>query len=100
MWQARLMGQSANIVMPVRSGEIVRFAWLRARQPEGAVPVVASIAIEKYLDLGMLLLFFMGVMPYLPVDVIEANLNLLVITSVVLTALVVIGAVSGPPIGL
>lgn len=97
---AYLAGQAANIVMPVRGGEVVRFAWLRARQTQGAVPVVASIAIEKYLDLTMLLLFFVGVMPRLPSAVIEANLNLLVISSLLLTALVVIGAARGPQIGL
>lgn len=97
---AYLVGQAANILMPVRTGEILRFGWLRARHPEGSVAMVASIAIEKYLDLGMLLLFFVAIMPYLPVKVLEDNLNILIITSSLLTVLIGIGAISGPRIGL
>lgn len=101
-WQimsAFMFGQSANILMPVRGGELVRFGWLRTRYPHGAVPMAASIAIEKYLDMAMLLVFFVGVMPYLPLEVIEANLTAMIIGSGLLTVIIVAGAWSGPRIG-
>ncbi len=63
-WQqtigAFLVGQAANIVLPVRAGELFRIGWISAEAPDTTGGVVAAILIEKYLDLVALVVLLFG----------------------------------------
>lgn len=76
-WQriggAFFVGQAANIILPVRGGEVLRIGWLSANRPETAPVVTVTLVIEKYLDLVMLLLVSLGVTLLLPQAVSAAQ---------------------------
>ncbi len=49
LFRSYFVGQAANIVLPFRSGELVRVAYF-AGAPQVLPQIVATIALEKYLD--------------------------------------------------
>lgn len=51
LWEAYFMGQAANILLPFRGGEVVRFSWAAAGIGPNSGILAASILLEKYLDL-------------------------------------------------
>jgi uncharacterized protein (TIRG00374 family) len=58
IFSATAMGFAANMLLPLRAGEVLR-PWLLARR-EGLklAPVVATVAVERLFDMATLLLFF------------------------------------------
>ncbi len=50
LFQAYFVGQSANILLPFRGGELVRLGYF-ADPPENLPAVASTILLEKYLDL-------------------------------------------------
>jgi len=66
--EAYFAGQSANIVLPTRGGELVRLGLLSAPNPSDAPQVAATIAVEKFLDLIALSFAAVGVAAYLPTE--------------------------------
>ncbi len=56
VFEAYMVGQALNILLPFRGGEVVRFGILGAAQPERAPESVSSIVAEK--ALGVLGLAF------------------------------------------
>ncbi|MBL7163070.1 MAG: flippase-like domain-containing protein [Anaerolineales bacterium] len=66
IFEAYFAGQSANIVLPTRGGELVRLGLLSARKPSSAPQIAATIALEKFLDLVTLSFTAVGVAAYLP----------------------------------
>jgi uncharacterized protein (TIRG00374 family) len=52
---ALLMGQVVNTALPMRSGDVVRAAWIGSEKGTGAVEALGSIAVEKVWDLIALL---------------------------------------------
>jgi uncharacterized protein (TIRG00374 family) len=52
---ALLMGQVANMALPMRSGDVIRAAWIGSEKGTGTVEGLGSIAIEKVWDLVALL---------------------------------------------
>ena len=68
VFEAYFVGQSANIVLPTRGGELVRLGLLSAQNPSGAPQVAATIALEKFLDLIALSFMAVGVAAYLPIE--------------------------------
>jgi uncharacterized protein (TIRG00374 family) len=82
---AFFLGQAANIILPVRGGELLRFGWLRSQQERGSAEIATTIVIEKYLDLLMLLALTILLTVYLPIVDIKANSTVLIIAGVTLT---------------
>ncbi len=58
IFSATAMGFAANMLLPLRAGEVLR-PWLLARR-EGLklAPVVATVAVERLFDMATLLFFF------------------------------------------
>jgi glycosyltransferase 2 family protein len=58
LFSATAMGFAANMLLPLRAGEVLR-PWLLARK-EGLhlAPVVATVAVERLFDMATLLFFF------------------------------------------
>lgn len=63
---ALLVGQALNMVLPLRSGEVVRAAWLGAEPQADAARALGSIALEKTLDLLALLACGVALLLWLP----------------------------------
>lgn len=53
---ALLVGQVANMVLPMRGGDLVRAAWVRPEPGTGPSEALGSVALEKVWDLLALLL--------------------------------------------
>ena len=68
IFEAYFAGQSANIVLPTRGGELIRLWLLSAQNPSVAPQVAATIALEKFLDLIALSFSAVGVAAYLPTE--------------------------------
>lgn len=70
---ALLVGQAANILLPLRSGDLVR-SWMgSANEPARLPAVITGLVIEKGLDALMLALAMALVVPTLPADVIPSE---------------------------
>jgi uncharacterized membrane protein YbhN (UPF0104 family) len=52
---ALLMGQVANMALPMRGGDMIRAAWIGPERGTGTVEALGSIAVEKVWDLVALL---------------------------------------------
>jgi len=79
------LGQAANIILPVRGGEVVRFGWLRSQQDRGTAEIVTTIGIEKVLDLAFFLVISFLVTAYIPIQEIQKNTVGLAIGGAILT---------------
>jgi len=64
--EALLAGQAANIILPARGGEVVRLGFLATDQAGQSPQILASIAVEKVLDLTALAVSGLLVAAYLP----------------------------------
>jgi len=63
---ALLVGQALNMALPLRSGEVVRAAWLGAEPQVDPARALGSIALEKALDLLALLACGLALLLWLP----------------------------------
>ncbi len=52
---ALLVGQVVNLILPMRSGDVVRAVWIAPERDTGAPEALGSIAVEKVWDLLALL---------------------------------------------
>ncbi len=52
---ALLVGQVANLALPMRSGDVVRAVWIGPEKGTGAAEALGSVAVEKVWDLLALL---------------------------------------------
>jgi uncharacterized protein (TIRG00374 family) len=58
LFSATAMGFAANMLLPLRAGEVLR-PWLLARKEQlKLAPVMATVAVERLFDMATLLLFF------------------------------------------
>jgi len=58
LFSATAIGFAANMLLPLRAGEVIR-PWLLARKERLALaPLLATVAIERLFDMAILLLFF------------------------------------------
>ncbi len=58
LFSATAIGFAANMLLPLRAGEVIR-PWLLARKVRlSLAPVLATVAIERLFDMATLLLFF------------------------------------------
>jgi len=77
-WLTRLsaaffIGQAANILLPIRGGELVRLGWLSTStkdEPGFAVSAGAALIMEKYLDMLALLVLLAVLLPALPANLL------------------------------
>jgi uncharacterized protein (TIRG00374 family) len=56
MFAYQMIGYMANAILPLRPGDLVRVLLVRQRHGVGAVHGVASIALERLIDIGTILL--------------------------------------------
>src|SRR5262249_22223914 len=71
LFRSLVVGQMINIVSPLRVGEIARMYELAAQEPVSKTQVLATLALEKVLDLivfGLALVLLLGLIA-LPVGV-------------------------------
>jgi len=64
-----IIGQMVNIALPARLGELARAHLLRELEGESRAFALGTIAVEKLMDMMMLLLAFLAVIPFIPVPV-------------------------------
>jgi glycosyltransferase 2 family protein len=58
LFSATAMGFAANMLLPLRAGEVLR-PWLLARKETlPLAPTIATVAVERLFDMAVLLLFF------------------------------------------
>lgn len=82
-WLARLsaaffFGQAANILLPVRGGEVIRLGWLSASSKADhslTISAGAALVLEKYLDMLALLVLLALLLPVLPADLLARTQN-------------------------
>jgi len=78
VFEAYMVGQALNILLPFRGGEVVRFSILAAAQPERAPESASSIVAEKALGvLGLALLVSILLMTLPAGLAVEAMVRLL-----------------------
>ncbi|MCS7287074.1 MAG: lysylphosphatidylglycerol synthase transmembrane domain-containing protein [Anaerolineae bacterium] len=63
---ALLVGQVINLALPMRSGDVVRAAWIAPEQQTGFPEALGSIAVEKVWDLLALLVCGIALLFWLP----------------------------------
>jgi hypothetical protein len=63
---ALLVGQVVNAALPMRSGDVMRAAWIGPEQRTGAMEALGSIAVEKVWDLLALLACGLTLLIWMP----------------------------------
>ncbi len=95
IFNSYFLGQAANILFFIRSGEVIRIGWLTSSKKEDLAAITASVALEKYLDLVMLVVVMVTVssnLPYLAAKRLEVLSPLLIVLTIILLA-----AITGGP---
>ena len=83
------MGQAANIVLPIRGGEVVRVGVVLSGV-ESFGPVVISVLLEKYLDLILFVLSSLAVSANLPEETSQRFSSILFPLCIIATLAVII----------
>jgi len=63
---AMLIGQTMNALLPARSGDIPRIYWLGEQGNQSKARALGTMAVEKVLDLGLLVLVLFAVPRWAP----------------------------------
>jgi uncharacterized protein (TIRG00374 family) len=58
VFSATAIGFAANMLLPLRAGEVLRPWWLARKERLKLAPVMATVAVERLFDMATLLLFF------------------------------------------
>lgn len=95
---AFLLGQAANILLPVRGGELVRFGWVTLHHQLEAVPSAGTILLEKYLDLIALVILAAWLGPELPAELTRGRLAIMLPLGLLLTVAMLLALVWGPAV--
>lgn len=66
LFAALIVGQTLNVLLPARLGDVARIYALRRREAVPAARVLGTIAAEKLVELAMLLLLTVSVAWFLP----------------------------------
>jgi uncharacterized membrane protein YbhN (UPF0104 family) len=91
---AFFLGQAANILLVIRGGEIVRVTTAHQPRQDDWVEITATIAIEKYLDLLLLVLLMVAMASNLPVlarQSLGSLYPLLILMTILLLLVVLLG---------
>ncbi len=70
---AFLIGQAANVVLPLRGGDLLRIGWLAVEDREDALPVTLTVLLEKYMDVVALSVLLLWLGPLLPLHALERS---------------------------
>ncbi len=92
---AFFLGQAANILLIIRGGEVVRIGAAHQPEEDDWLAITATIAIEKYLDLLMLVVLMLISVNNLPPLAVE-KLGSLRIFIILLTLILFLMVVFGP----
>jgi hypothetical protein len=87
---ALLLGQAANIVLPLRGGDLVRALAMESPGEAAFVSVLAGIAAEKAFDSILLALAAVLVLPLIPLGLVQASWVGLLVTGVVILVLLAV----------
>jgi uncharacterized membrane protein YbhN (UPF0104 family) len=93
---AYFLGQAANILLIIRGGEIVRVTTAHLPGKDDWVEITATIALEKYLDLLLLVLLMVFTatnLPDLAVEKMGSLSPILLILTLILLLLVTLGPI-------
>jgi uncharacterized protein (TIRG00374 family) len=63
---ALLIGQALNMILPMRSGDVVRATWIGSQRETGTVEALGSVAVEKAWDLLALLACGLILLAWMP----------------------------------
>jgi hypothetical protein len=58
LFSATAMGFAANMLLPLRAGEVLRPWFLARKENLPLAPTIATVAVERLFDMAVLLLFF------------------------------------------
>lgn len=92
---AFILGQAANILLVIRGGEVVRVATAHQPGKDDWVEITATIAIEKYLDLVLLVLLMLFSVNNLP-PLATQNLGNFRFILIIFTAILFLLVMGGP----
>jgi uncharacterized protein (TIRG00374 family) len=95
LFRAYFVGQAANIVLPLRGGELVRMGYF-ADEPKVLPEIASTIVLEKYLDLVALTISGILVSLKFSLDNVLNLRGLLLPLSIILTLLLIITILFGP----
>jgi len=95
LFSAYFVGQAANIILPFRSGELVRMGYFAA-EPKILPEILSTIALEKYLDLMALTVCAILVSLKFSLDNILNLRGLLLPLTLILTLLSLVVIFFGP----
>jgi uncharacterized protein (TIRG00374 family) len=98
--RAYLAGQAANILLPMRGGDVVRLGYVIPQKAERAAEWVTSVVVEKYVDLVLLALMLAVMSTHLPVGLLGQSDNHYIYSAVLATLVVLMVLVSGPKVWL
>lgn len=90
--RAYFLGQAANIVLFFRGGELIRTWQAHQAEKDDLAPIMISIGLEKYLDLGMLALLSAALAMTLPNGIVPINnqyANLFIFASIILLVVII-----------
>jgi len=97
LYRAYFMGQAVNIILPFRSGELVRMGYF-ADEPRVLPEVATTIVLEKYLDLLALTLCGLLVSINISLDQVRYLRGWLLTLTSVLTVLLLAAILFGPTV--
>lgn len=67
-WVSHLVGFVGNNLLPFRAGELLRVAWLKRRSGASGTALLSAAALERLLDLLVLLVVFLVALPSMVID--------------------------------
>jgi uncharacterized membrane protein YbhN (UPF0104 family) len=95
LFRAYFVGQAANIVLPFRSGELIRIGYF-ADQPHNLPEVTSTIVLEKYLDLVALTICGIVISLKVSIDNLLNLRGVLLPVTIMLTVLLLLVILYGP----
>jgi uncharacterized membrane protein YbhN (UPF0104 family) len=95
LFRAYFVGQAANIVLPFRSGELIRIGYF-ADQPHQLAEVASTIVLEKYLDLVALTICGIVISLKVSIDNLLNLRGVLLPLSMMLTVFLLLVILYGP----
>jgi uncharacterized protein (TIRG00374 family) len=97
IFRAYFVGQAANIILPLRGGELIRIGYF-TDQPQNLPAVATTIVLEKYMDLVALTISGILISLKFSVDNLLNLRSLLIPLIVILTLFLVLVVSSGPQV--
>lgn len=70
---AFFLGQAANLLVPVRGGDVLRVAWVSASGEPGLAVSASSLLVEKLLDFFALTGLILLLGPFVPINTIQQS---------------------------